>query len=118
MNGTQRTYLKNRLLEIKEEKIRALDDALSNIKRLNNRARISLIENKAVSLKPDLYIDSYTRILECYDFTPFEKSYTEQVEAVRLKKKEINDEMNRVMDEMVLGDSKKAMELLADFKNS
>jgi hypothetical protein len=115
---TQQNHLKMRVSEVLEKKRSGLRAKhLTKGKTLSKFERAKLIRTGKVGLRSDVdRIDYYDDVVKVFDFSKheYEDSYDE--EKISEVIDSLESEANTIRDEIVLGDEKKARQLLAAFE--
>ena len=120
MNQQQKSYVMKRMNEIKSEKEEIIrKENSTEEKRLKAREKFNLIKNNMVEFnkEEDINFNYYSISMDdIYDFSSFEikesfnrEKYNEQINV-------LNKKFKQTCDELMIGDSDKAIELIKEFE--
>ena len=122
MNQQQRKYAMQRVTDIKDEKISALQTRYTKKgKSLTWAERIRLIRKGLVKLKAnqsinELFWHNQGEIEHVFDFSKYEYTDTLDEKLFTLGQDRILKKFTKIIDEIMLGDAKEAMKLIRDFE--
>ena len=118
MNHKQREYALTRVNQILANRLGALATRFkAEVKLLTDRERADLLRKGKVKLKASVeQVTTWTDVVDAFDFSPFEqreKTTPEYAPAA----KALEDEAQKVRDQIMLGDAEEAMRLLESFSS-
>ena len=119
MNKTEKEYAAKRIRQIYKIKERAIEDKYPELnKSINKRDKVNMIVSKKAKVKKSIDYGSYHfGIDEVFDW-PQDKVKSKAKNKCNAEIKNLKAEAQIVEDEIMLGDSQKALHLLRKFEKS
>lgn len=120
MNATQLKYARERLREVLASKLEVARTAASQpAQKFDAAALVKGIKNGSIKInvlyEDDDNVETYTSVGSVFDISAHVKQANFDVKAFRKVEKVINEEAQRIEDQLVLGDSQEALALIEAF---
>ena len=119
MNQQQRKYAKERIESLVLERLGAINKKhTAPAVTLTKEQRFKAFKKGEYKIKPGVKpeISNYTAVSDIIDFNGERKSASNHIKINEITKK-INLEHQKIMDELMLGDCEKALELIKKFES-
>ena len=117
MNQQQRKYAKERVSAIHRRREMALkQEHTTSATKISREQKTKLVRQGKVKLKTGIScISSHDYALSVFDFSKYESPAVVNERALSKALSALTSELNKVTDEIMLGDEKKALELISKF---
>jgi hypothetical protein len=108
-------YAKGRIYGSVKKQKDELKKSLTTGKPISSEDRANLIRTGKAKLKKSIKsISIYNNVVNCFDFSAYDEKFDEKAYNIGCDK--IAKEAEKLMDELVLGDTQKALELISKLK--